>query len=47
MRKIIAIGVLAVIAKLDGRAVPKRIDTGVVLVSKENLDTPEIEALVK
>jgi len=40
-------GVKAVIAKLDGKEVPKRIDTGVVLITKENLETPEIQALLK
>jgi ribose transport system substrate-binding protein len=40
-------GVKAVIARLDGQEVPRRINTGVALVTKENLETPEIQALLK
>jgi ribose transport system substrate-binding protein len=40
-------GVQALIATLDGKKVDKRVDTGVVLVTKKNLETPEIQALVK
>ena len=40
-------GVKAVIARLDGKEVPKRIDTGVNLVTKENLEEPEIKALLE
>lgn len=40
-------GVKAVIAKLDGKEVPRRIDTGVYLVTRENLETPQIQALLK
>jgi len=40
-------GVQALIATLDGKKVDRRVDTGVVLVTKENLETPEIQALVK
>ena len=40
-------GVKAAIAKLDGKEVPKRIDTGVTLVTKENLQTPQIQALLR
>ena len=39
-------GVNAVLAKLDGKDVPKHIDTGVELVTKERLDEPEIKALL-
>jgi len=39
-------GVKAVIAKLDGKVVPKHIDTGVELVTRERLDEPEIKALL-
>ena len=39
-------GVNAVLAKLDGKHVPKHIDTGVELVTKERLDEPEIKALL-
>jgi ribose transport system substrate-binding protein len=41
------IGVQALIATLDGKKVDKRVDTGVVLVTKENLETGEIRDLVK
>ncbi|MHC4075949.1 MAG: ABC transporter substrate-binding protein [Planctomycetota bacterium] len=40
-------GVKAVIAKLDGKEVPKRIDTGVALITRENLQTPQIQSLLK
>ena len=41
-------GVKAVIAVLDGTELPaRRIDTGVNLVTQENLATPEIQALLK
>ena len=39
-------GVKAVVDHLRGRAVEKRIDTGVVLVTPENLSDPEIDRLV-
>jgi ribose transport system substrate-binding protein len=39
-------GVKAVLAKLDGRDVPRRIDTGVELVTKKRLEEPEIKALL-
>jgi len=39
-------GTLAVIQHLQGRPVPKRIDTGVTLVTLENLEQPAIQALV-
>jgi ribose transport system substrate-binding protein len=43
-------GYLAVknlVAHIHGEGVEKRIDTGSTLVTKDNLDTPEIQALVK
>jgi len=40
-------GVKAVIARLDGKEVPRRIDTGVTLITKENLETPQIQALLR
>jgi len=40
-------GVKTVLAKLDGKEVPRRIDTGVYLVTLDNLDTPEIRSLIK
>ncbi|MHC4155997.1 MAG: ABC transporter substrate-binding protein [Planctomycetota bacterium] len=39
-------GVKAVLAKLDGKDVPKRIDTGVELVTKARLEEPDIKALL-
>jgi len=41
------IGVQALIATLDGKKVERRVDTGVVLVTKENLETKEIKELVE
>jgi len=40
-------GVKVLIATLEGKEVERRVDTGVTLVTKENLETPEIQALVK
>jgi len=40
-------GVKVLIAALDGKKVERRVDTGVTLVTKKNLETPEIQALVK
>jgi ribose transport system substrate-binding protein len=40
-------GVRVLIATLDGKKVERRVDTGVTLVTKENLETPEIQALLK
>jgi ribose transport system substrate-binding protein len=40
-------GVKTLVASLQGGDVPRRIDTGVTLVTKENLETPEIQALLK
>jgi ribose transport system substrate-binding protein len=39
--------VKAMVAKLDGQQPPKRVDTGVKLLTKENLDTPEMQQLLK
>jgi len=39
-------GVRAVLAKLDGKEVPKRIDTGVELITRENLAQPRIKSLL-
>ncbi len=39
--------VKTVINKLDGKEVPKRIDTGVHLITKDNLDEPEIKVLLR
>jgi ribose transport system substrate-binding protein len=40
-------GVKTVVEKLNGREPQKRIDTGVKLLTKENIDTPEIQQLIK
>ena len=40
-------GVKVLVAALDGKKVERRVDTGVTLVTKKNLETPEIQALVK
>ena len=40
-------GVKAAIDKLDGKEVRRRIDTGAVLVTKENMETAEIRALLE
>jgi ribose transport system substrate-binding protein len=40
-------GVKCLIDKINGKEVPKRIDTGVKLITKDNIDTPEIQALLK
>jgi ribose transport system substrate-binding protein len=39
-------GVMTMIAHLQGKEVPRRIDTGVTLVTTENLETPESQALL-
>ncbi len=39
-------GVKAVVARLDGRDVPKRLDTGVELVTLKRLEEPEIKTLL-
>ncbi len=39
-------GVKAVVASLDGRQVPKQLDTGVQLVTKESLEDPQIKSLL-
>jgi ribose transport system substrate-binding protein len=40
-------GVKVLVAALDGKKVERRVDTGVTLVTKDNLETPEIQALMK
>lgn len=40
-------GVRIMVAKLDGKEVPRHMDTGVVLATKENLETGEIDALLR
>lgn len=46
-RKIGYEGVKALVAKLEGKEVPATTDTGVQLLAKENLNTPEIQQLLK
>lgn len=45
--KIGYLAVKTIAAHLDGKPVDKRIDTGATLVTKQNLDTPEVSALLK
>ena len=40
-------GVKAIVDKLNGQAPQRRMDTGVKLLTKENLDTPEMQQLIK
>jgi len=40
-------GVKTLIDNLDGKEVPRLIDTGVTLVTNENIQTPQIKAQLK
>lgn len=40
-------GVKSLVAKLDGQQPPRHLDTGVKLLTKDNLDTPEMQQLIK
>lgn len=40
-------GVKAIVDRLNGQTPQRRLDTGVKLLTKENLDTPEMQQLVK
>jgi ribose transport system substrate-binding protein len=40
-------GVKAIVAKLNGQTPPRIVDTGVKLLTKENLETPEMQKLIK
>jgi ribose transport system substrate-binding protein len=40
-------GVKAVVAQIKGQPGPKRIDTGVEVITKANLDEPRIKDLIK
>ncbi len=40
-------GVKTLVDKLNGKDVKKQIDTGVNLITKQNIDTPEIQTLLK
>jgi len=39
-------GVKSAVSVLKGETVPARIDTGVTVVTLENIDTPEVQALL-
>ncbi len=39
-------GVRTICEKLDGKTPPRRLDTGVTLVTKENLSDPKIQQLL-
>jgi ribose transport system substrate-binding protein len=41
------LAVKTIVAHIHGQSVERRIDTGSTLVTKDNLDTPEVQALVK
>jgi ribose transport system substrate-binding protein len=41
-----ALGVETMVDHLRGKAVPKRVDTGVIVVTPANLDTPEVRELL-
>jgi len=40
-------GVKTLVDKLNGKEPPRRVDTGVKLLTKDNLDTPEMQQLIK
>ena len=40
------VGVMTVVDVLNGKTVPKRIDTGVALVTRENMNQPEMQELL-
>lgn len=40
-------GVKTIVDKLNGQTPPRRIDTGVKLLTKENIDSPEMQQLIK
>jgi ribose transport system substrate-binding protein len=39
--------VKTLVAKMKGQEVPKEVDSGAAVITKENLNTPEIQALLK
>lgn len=39
-------GVMKVVDVLEGKSIPKRIDTGVVLVTRKNMDKPDVQELL-
>lgn len=40
------VGVMMVVDVLNGKTVPKRVDTGVVMVTRENMNQPEVQDLL-
>ena len=40
-------GVKTIVDKIGGKQPERRIDTGVELLTKENVDTPKIQELIK
>jgi ribose transport system substrate-binding protein len=40
------LGVTEIVQHLRGQKIPERVDTGVYLATRENMDTPEIKALL-
>jgi ribose transport system substrate-binding protein len=40
------LGVMTIVEHLNGQAVEKRIDTGVMIVTQDNLETPEVQQLL-
>jgi ribose transport system substrate-binding protein len=42
-----SLGVQTLVAHLEGKKVEKRIDTGVFLITRENMGTPENQKLLK
>jgi ribose transport system substrate-binding protein len=40
------LGVRTMVDQLSGKPVEKKIDTGVMLVTKDNLETPEVQNLL-
>ena len=39
-------GVRAAVAAINHRAVERRVDTGVVLITRDNLDSPDVQRLL-
>jgi ribose transport system substrate-binding protein len=39
-------GVTTLVKHLKGEQAPQRVDTGVTLITKENLETPEVKELI-
>jgi len=40
-------GVKTLVARLDGKEVPRQIDTGATLVTRDNMETPQVKELLK